>query len=65
MATMQFLPKFSKAVPAGLVAIVLVTMVVYFGGIETKTVGDLADLSNVSLPSFVMPFSDLFSWDLW
>ena len=63
MATMQFLPKFSKAVPAGLVAIVLVTIVVYFGGIETKTVGDLADLSNVSFPSFVMPYSDLFSWN--
>jgi SulP family sulfate permease len=62
MLTMQFLPKFSKAVPAGLVAIVLVTLVVYFGGIETKTVGNLADLSNVSFPSFVMPYSELFSW---
>jgi SulP family sulfate permease len=61
MATMQFLPKFSKAVPAGLVAIVLVTIVVYFGGIETKTVGNLADLSNVSFPSFVMPYSELFT----
>jgi SulP family sulfate permease len=63
MLTMQFLPKFSKAVPAGLVAIVLVTIVVYFGGIETKTVGDLADLSNVSFPSFVMPYSQLFTWE--
>ena len=62
MATMQFLPKFSKAVPAGLVAIVLITLVVYFGDIATKTVGDLADLSNVSMPSFVMPLSELFSW---
>ena len=61
MLTMQFLPKFSKAVPAGLVAIVLVTLVVYFGGIETKTVGDLADLSNVSFPSFVMPYAELFT----
>ncbi len=63
MLTMQFLPKFSKAVPAGLVAIILVTLVVYFGGIETKTVGDLADLSNVSFPSFVMPYSELFTWE--
>ena len=63
MLTMQFLPKFSKAVPAGLVAIILVTLVVYFGGIETKTVGDLADLSNVSFPTFVMPYTELFTWE--
>jgi len=62
MTTMQFLPKLSKAVPAGLVAIVVVTLVVYFGHIETKTVGDLADLSSVSMPSFTMPLSALFSW---
>ena len=62
MATMQFLPKISKAVPAGLVAIVVVTLVVYFGHIDTKTVGDLADLSSVSMPSFMMPLGELFSW---
>ena len=63
MATMQFLPRVSKAVPAGLVAIVVVTLVVYFGDIATKTVGDLADLSNVSMPSFVMPYASLFTWE--
>ena len=63
MATMQFLPKISKAVPAGLVAIVAITLIVYFGGIETKTVGQLADLSSVAFPSFVMPDSTLFTWD--
>ena len=62
MATMQFLPKLSKAVPAGLVAIVLITLVVYFGDIATKVVGDLADLSNVSMPSFALPFTELFNW---
>jgi len=62
MATMQYLPKISKAVPAGLVAIVAITLVVYFGEINTKTVGDLADLSNVSMPTFMMPLSSLFSW---
>ncbi len=62
MAMMQFLPKVSKAVPAGLVAIVLITLVVYFGDVATKTVGDLADLSSVSMPSFMMPLSELFSW---
>lgn len=62
MATMQFLPKLSKAVPAGLVAIVVLTMVVYFGNIDTKTVGDLADLSNVSMPSFMLPLTELLTW---
>ena len=63
MLTMHFLPKVSKAVPAGLVAIVLITLVVYFGDISTKVVGDLADLSSVSMPSFVMPMGELFSWE--
>ncbi len=63
MLTMQFLPKISRAVPAGLVAIVVVTLVVYFGEISTKVVGDLADLSSVSMPSFVMPMGELFSWE--
>ena len=62
MATMQYLPKVSKAVPAGLVAIVVITLVVYFMGIDTKTVGQMADLSNVSFPHFSLPdFSILFS----
>ena len=62
MLIMHFLPKFSKAVPAGLVAIVLLTLVTYFMHIDTKAVGDLADLSNVSMPSFVMPVAELFTW---
>ncbi len=61
MATMQFLPKVTKAVPAGLVSIVVITLVVYFFNIDTKVVGDLADLSNVSMPSFIPPLSELFS----
>ena len=61
MLTMHFLPKITKAVPAGLVAIVAITLVVYFTGIDTKLVGDLADLSHVSMPTFVMPMSELFS----
>jgi len=57
MAIMYFMPKFTKAVPAGLVAIVLFTLVVYFLNIHTKLVGDLADLSAFKgmLPSFHPP----------
>ena len=63
MATMYFLPKLTKAAPAGLVAIVVITLVTYFFHIDTKVVGDLADLSNVSFPSFVLPDMNLFTWD--
>ena len=63
MATMYFLPKITKAAPAGLIAIVVITLVTYFFNIDTKTVGDLADLSNVSLPSFTLPLGELFSYE--
>jgi SulP family sulfate permease len=62
MAIMHFLPKFTKAVPSGLVAIVLLTAVTYFAGIDTKTVGDLADIKG-SFPHFVMPDLSLLNWD--
>jgi len=61
MLIMYFLPKVSKAVPSGLVAIVALTVFVYMTGMDTKLVGDLADLSNVSMPSFIMPNMSLFS----
>ncbi len=54
MAIMYFLPKWTKAVPAGLVAIVTLTALVYFLGIDTKTVSDLADIHG-NFPHFVMP----------
>jgi SulP family sulfate permease len=63
MLTMHYLPKITKAAPAGLIAIIVITLVVYFADIDTKLVGDLADLSNVSMPSFVMPMSELFSME--
>ena len=57
MATMYFLPKFTKAVPGGLVAIIAFTLLVYFTGMETKLVGDLANLTEFKglLPSFQVP----------
>ena len=63
MAIMYFLPKKTKAVPAGLVAIVLMTLLVYFGHIHTLLIGDLADLGAFKgqLPSFHVP-PTLFSW---
>ena len=57
MATMYFLPKVTSAVPAGLVAIIVFTLGVYFTGADTKLVGDLANLTAFKglLPSFHIP----------
>lgn len=57
MAVMYFLPKFTKAVPGGLVAIIAFTLLIYFTGMETKLVGDLANLSEFKglLPNFQVP----------
>ena len=54
MAIIHFLPKVTKAIPAPLTAILVISSVVIFGGIETKTVGDIASISG-SLPSFHLP----------
>lgn len=61
MAIMFFLPKVTKAVPSGLVAIVALTIVVYIFGLDTKTVGTLADISG-SLPTFSIPGVE-YGWD--
>ena len=62
MAIMHFLPKITKAIPAGLIAIVTLTLAVYFLKVDTKTVADLADISG-GLPHFVLPDSSLFTWE--
>jgi len=64
MLIMYFLPKFTKTIPSGLVAIVLITLTVYFTGIDTLLVGSLADLSAFKgqLPHFILP-DTLFSFD--
>jgi len=64
MLIMYFLPKFTKAVPSGLVAIVVLTLIVYFMRVDTLTVGALADLSRFQgqLPHLIIP-DTLFSLD--
>lgn len=46
MAIMHFLPKVTRAVPAGLVAIAGLSAVVIFAGLDTKTVGDIASIGG-------------------
>ncbi len=64
MLTMYFLPKLTKAIPAGLVAIIAVTLIVYFAKLDTILVGQLTDLSQFKgqLPSFGIP-DNLFSFE--
>ncbi len=64
MLIMYFLPKFTKTIPSGLVAIVLITLLVYFLNINTLLVGSLADLTQFKgqLPHFILP-DTLFNLD--
>lgn len=64
MLIMFFLPKATKAIPAGLVAIIAITLTVYITGMETKLVGDLTNLIQFKgqLPSFNLP-DTVFSLD--
>ncbi|CAH0162376.1 Bicarbonate transporter BicA [Priestia megaterium] len=48
------LPRFTKAVPSPLVAIVVMTIVAIFGGFNLRIVGDLGEITK-SLPIFSIP----------
>ena len=54
MLIIWLLPKLTRAVPASLVAILVVFGIVYFGEISTNTVGDLASIGG-GFPPFHIP----------
>ena len=54
IAIVVLLPKVTKAVPSSLVAIIVVFLLVYFFGIDTKTVKDIASVSG-GFPPFHIP----------
>jgi SulP family sulfate permease len=54
MAIVYFLPKLTKAVPASLVAIIVVSALVIGGGLHTKSVGDIASIAG-GLPTPHLP----------
>ena len=54
IAIVVLLPKITKAVPSSLVAIIVIFVLVYFLGIETKTVKDIASVSG-GFPPFHIP----------
>ncbi|MEA9356290.1 SulP family inorganic anion transporter [Bacteriovorax sp. PP10] len=54
MAIIHFFPKITKAIPSSLVGIVIVSAIVIFFNLPTKSVGDLASIKG-GLPIFQIP----------
>ncbi|HLR73631.1 MAG TPA: SulP family inorganic anion transporter, partial [Virgibacillus sp.] len=48
------IPRFFTMIPAPLIAIVVMTSIAIFGGIQLQTIGDLGTMPN-SLPTFFLP----------
>ncbi|MEE3808809.1 MULTISPECIES: SulP family inorganic anion transporter [Lysinibacillus] len=48
------LPRFIKVIPAPLIAIVVLTALAIFSGVELRTIGDLGNITK-SLPTFLIP----------
>jgi SulP family sulfate permease len=64
MVIIKFLPKVTKAIPSALAAILAVTLMVIFGGLDTRTVGDLASISG-GLPEFHLPMVSFSMETFW
>lgn len=58
MGIMYFFPRITSAIPASLASIIIISTAVILGDMDTKRVGDLADISG-SLPSFGIPAAPL------
>jgi SulP family sulfate permease len=54
MAIIHFLPKLTKAFPSSLAAILVVSAIVIYFNIDTRTVGDIASISG-GFPEFHLP----------
>ncbi|KAA3606173.1 MAG: SulP family inorganic anion transporter [Calditrichaeota bacterium] len=61
MAIIHFLPKFTKAVPASLMAIIVVTLIVLGLNLDTRVVGDMASVGG-GFPEFNIPMIP-FTWE--
>jgi len=61
MAIIQYLPRFTKAIPSTLAAIVVGTLIVLGLGLDTRTVADMASIKGV-FPPFHLPEVEL-SWE--
>ncbi|MDP5274568.1 SulP family inorganic anion transporter [Chengkuizengella axinellae] len=54
LAIIYILPRFTKAIPSALVAIIAMSIVVIFSGLEMRTVGDMGEITS-ALPFFLIP----------
>ena len=54
LAIIYLFPYLTKAVPSPLVAIVILTVLVYYAGFDVRTVGDMGELPS-SLPEWLIP----------
>ncbi|HIO96481.1 MAG TPA: SulP family inorganic anion transporter [Leucothrix sp.] len=61
MAIIQYLPRFTKAIPSTLAAIVVGTLIVLGLGLDTRTVHDMASIKGV-FPPFHLPEVEL-TWE--
>lgn len=61
MAIIHFLPKLTKAIPSSLAAILVVSLLVLFGDIDTRLVGDVASIAG-GFPTFSIPSVPL-NWE--
>jgi SulP family sulfate permease len=61
MAIIYLLPRVTKAIPSALAGIVVVSLLVIFAGIDTKTVGDMSSIKG-GLPPFHLPAVPL-TWE--
>lgn len=62
MAIIYFLPKFTKAIPEILVAVIIGSLAVTWLGFDTRTVGDVASIKG-GLPLFHIPDVGI-SWEM-
>jgi SulP family sulfate permease len=61
MAIIYLLPRVTKAIPSALAGIAVVSLLVIFAGIDTKTVGDMSSIKG-GLPPFHLPAVP-FTWE--
>ncbi len=64
LAIIYILPRFTKAVPSPLIAIIIMTVIAIYGGFNGRTVGDMGEITR-ALPVFHLPNIELSLQTLW
>jgi sulfate permease, SulP family len=54
LAIIYLFPRITKAVPSPLIAIIVISIIAIFTGVDVRTVGDMGNLTN-NLPVFLFP----------